>query len=186
MQISKFNKIDKCVSKDETRYVLKNPYLICDRDAMPLPPEKDKAQLVATDGKKMVILHVDSTHLDKSCNKVENTSGMIPVDAIKTAQRDKVATGVLGANGNVTLPSGQTFTRDEYTFPNVKVVFNASRDETKVRIGLNAKFLYDMAQALGSDELVLEITDPSQGIHVAPNNPKGNDGRGILMPVRCQ
>ena len=186
MQISKFNKIDKCVSKDDGRYVLKNPYLICDRESMPLPCQDDKAQLVATDGKKMVALHVDSTHLDKSCNKVENTSGMIPVDAIKTAQRDKLATGVLGANGTVTLPSGQTFTREDYTFPNVKTVFNAPRSETIVRIGLNAKYLYEMAQALGSDEVVLDITDPNQGIHVAPNNPKGNEGRGILMPVRCK
>lgn len=181
MNISKYNKIEKVVSKDANRHILQKAWLETDREKfIKATREHGKGELVATDGRKLVCIEVD---IDKN-----DASGQIDTAALAASRKrpgfealacdvDKVT--VLGFN--------TTYPRDnDMKFPNVKIVANQNKGkETVFTVGLNAKFLYECAQAMGSDELKLSFVDNENPIAIEPIRTKGNTSTAILMPIRC-
>ena len=173
MKISKTCKVELIASTDATRYVLNNPYL-------------QGNKLITTNGKSLVMIPVERDS--------EDTDGPINVEAFKLSR--KVLSGVkdsqIIANGQlkVSTKEGQmTMPRKDLkggTFPNwEKVIPNENRGGKK--ICLDAALLYDLAQALGNNLVVLEILDETSGIVVKARSDNAISGSiGVLMPVRIK
>ena len=181
MNISKYNKIEKVVSKDENRHILQKAWLETDREKfIKATREHGKGELVATDGRKLVCIEVD---IDKN-----DTSGQVDCAAL-VASRNKPNIESLACDlEKVTvLGSNMTFARDnDMKFPDVKRVANQNDGkETVLTVGFNAKFLYECSQAMGSDELKLSFVDNENPIAIEPIRTKGNPSTAILMPIRC-
>ena len=173
MKISKACKVELIASTDATRYVLNNPYL-------------QGNKLIATNGKSLVMIPVERDS--------EDTDGPINVEAFKLSR--KVLSGIkdsqIIANGQlkVATKEGQmTMPRKDLkggTFPNwEKVVPNKNRGGYK--ICLNAELLFDLAQALGGNEVVLEILDDSSPIVVKAHPDHAvPESLGVLMPIKMK
>jgi DNA polymerase III sliding clamp (beta) subunit (PCNA family) len=169
-----------CEDEKGTRDVLKNPYLEVHRDG-------ERANLVATNGKILAVIPVEPEPGD--------TSGHVPVDALKTARKGAKGDVSIGCNGAVTLPGGVTMLRpDEGEYPEWRQVLPDQNRELKIRIGLNISLLKDLADAMGTEGLILEIADADQPVTVRPtgtgdygnsNRPANPDAYGVIMPMRC-
>tara|TARA_R100000149_G_C5846605_1_gene116725 strand:- start:17 stop:571 length:555 start_codon:yes stop_codon:yes gene_type:complete len=183
MNISKYNKIEKVVSKDPNRHILQKAWLETDREKfIKATREHGKGELVATDGRKLVCIEVD---IDKN-----DTSGQIDCAAISASRKRPAIESLACDVEKVTvLGSNMTFERNnDMKFPNVKVVANQNETacrETVLTVGLNAKFLYECSQAMGTDELKLSFVDNENPIAIEPIRTKGNPSTAILMPIRC-
>lgn len=165
-------KIEKCVSKNDARYYLENPYL-----------DTESSVIVSTNGHIMAVCPVE---LDK-----EDTSGSISTESLKAALKActertiKNKTANIKANGSLVLDNGQVFPRIELTQKWVdykRVIPDASKAE--IVIGLDAKLLKDLADAIcepGNSQIRLKITDHNTAIYV---DSKGSDCYGVIMPVR--
>jgi DNA polymerase III sliding clamp (beta) subunit (PCNA family) len=55
--------------------------------------------------------------------------------------------------------------------------------DRKFKIGLNATLLKALADALGSDELILNFGSPEAAVMVTPLQPE-TETMGLLMPLR--
>jgi hypothetical protein len=170
MIINKNQKIEKCCSTDDTRYVLNNPWTasVGEPDAEGYRP----AKMVATDGRMMVVLPV--------LLEPGETAGQIPVEAIKQARKER--TPKLHANGSVTLPNGVVMPRNhEVKLPAYEQVIPAEDRPVTYKVCFNAALLAKMQEAMGSEFVTLEFADPKDIIVV-----KGSkvEGIGYLMPAR--
>jgi DNA polymerase III sliding clamp (beta) subunit (PCNA family) len=173
MKISKKCKVELIASKDNTRYVINNPYLQGDK-------------LIATNGKSLVVLPVERDS--------EDTDGPINVEAFKLSRKvlSCIKDSQIIANGELKISTkeGQmTIPRRDLTggnFPNWKqVIPNENRGGYK--IGLNAEMLYDLAQSLGGNEVILEVFDEVSPIIVkAHPNHAISGSLGVLMPVKIK
>lgn len=181
MNISKYNKIEKVVSKDPNRHILQKAWLETDRDKfIKANREHGKGELVATDGRKLVCIEVD---IEK-----DDSSGQIDCAALVASRKRPAIESLACDVDKVTvLGSNMTFSRDnDMKFPDVKRVANQNDGkETVLTVGLNAKFLYECSQAMGSDELKLSFVDNENPIAIEPIRTKGNPSKAILMPIRC-
>lgn len=184
MQINKLAKIEKCVSTDETRYVLTQPYLDI-RDG--------EARMVATDGRCMAVVPVD---VDAS-----DVSGHVPAESLKTARKvwGKLTLNTL-AVGEASVSVGDYQWKrpvDMGKFPDWRnVIPNPEKDRTEtLRVGINPEYLARVAEAIGTDRhVVLEIPVETQGrykgqvlnaIVVRPSDKGAVKGAfGLVMPVR--
>ena len=139
MKIHKSAKIERCVSTDQNRYVLTQPYLDI-RDG--------ESHMVATDGKCMAIVPVDVDAGD--------VSGHVPAESLKTARKvwGKLTLNTL-AVGESSVSAGdyQWKKPDLGTFPNWRgVVPNPENDRTEtLRLGINPEFLARVAEAIGTE-----------------------------------
>jgi len=173
MKISKTCKVELIASKDATRYILNNPYLQGDK-------------LIATNGKSLVMIPVERDS--------EDSDGPINVEAFKLSRKvlSAIKDSQIIANGQlkVATKEGQmTMPRRDLnggTFPNwERVIPNENRGGKK--ICLNAELLYDLAQALGGNEVVLEILDETSPIVVKGHSDHAIPGSiGVLMPVKMK
>lgn len=173
MKLPKDCKIELVASTDATRYVLCNPYLQGDK-------------LIATNGKSLVMLPVERDS--------EDSDGPINSEAFKLSR--KTVSGIkeskITANGElkVATKEGQiTMPRKDLNgakFPDwLRII--PKEDRGGVKIALNAELLYELAQALGNNEVVLEIHDDSSPIAVKAHPSKAVAGSvGVLMPVRLK
>jgi len=182
MKINCKLKIEKIVAKDGVRYCLKDPHL----DA------KNKC-LVATDGHKLVKIPVE-VHPD-------DTTGHVPLAAIQDARRMKLADAEILCNGNVTLqsPDGATAVSyerhdpDDWKFPDYDRVMPDTSQAPTMRIGLNARYLLELANALAVNGrgkepiLVLDIYDALSAVRVRSLSDVKDPcaAEGVVMPVRC-
>lgn len=165
-------KIEKVVSKNDSRYYLENPYL-----------DTDSSVIVSTNGQVMAVCPVE---LDE-----EDTSGPISTESLKAALKASPAkklvdkTANIKANGSLVLDNGQVFPREELTQKWVdykRVIPDASKAE--IVIGLDAKLLKDLADAIcepGTSQIRLKIIDHNTAVYV---DSKGSDCYGVIMPVR--
>lgn len=177
MLINKDLKVELIASKDVTLQHLMHAHL-----------DAEKKRLVATDGHRMVIVPVTVEKGDDS--------GSIPVDAIKQARklagksRDEAQ---VKANGAIVLESGATMPRPKVDFPPYEQVVPSYRPGTggTVTIAFNARYLHELAQALGTEHVELtfkvvragaRIVDP---IIVGRNGSRyeAKDPLGVLMPM---
>ena len=192
----KFNKvfhIEKAASTDENRYVLNGVYL-----------DKEEKKLIATDGRRLAMVPCEPD--------AEDESQIIPSSALQAHRRsrgkkDKVLE--LTCNGSIryeTKEGKAEADKVEGNFPAYKQVL-PKWDEGVLshEFSFNPKFLYELAQALGSPEgVTLKIaiayyderaTDVNQlprdhAIEVTPTPLDSEDkaatkgAKGLLMPVR--
>ena len=168
MQYNKNCKIELIASKDATRTVLCNPYL-------------DGNNLVATDGRKLVCLPVQRDEHD--------TDGPISIEALKLSKKRFDENATIYANGSYRVLTKTGIVQLEripsVNYPNYKqILTNIKKDEYKTKVCFNAKFLFEIAQSLGTENVIIEIKDNLSPIVVTSNCLKTPEGAiAVLMPV---
>ena len=177
MRLSKKSKIELVVSTDTTRQFLCNLYL-----------DTGAKVLVATDGVRMVkhpILLDDG-----------DVSAFVSAEAIKAARKlapkngdleVRVGVDTLTLTNGITMPTpkaGQPFPHYERVIPNYST-------RTTVTVGLDAKLLLELCQAMGGDkdDMVVRLTFPlMENDEVMLDAIAVANGRsgvvGVLMPSR--
>lgn len=179
MKIHKNCKVELASSKDKSRIAISEPYL----DVQVSATER-KGTLVATDGKIMVQTPVEIT--------TEDVSGFVSAEVLKMAR--KVSPGDnadVGLNGKATLLNGATLPREgcagNSPFPNWRQVWPGAKHETKMVIFLDAKRLWLLAQAMGTEGVKIQIDSPDKPFLVFPIAsgviPANDDARGIISPI---
>jgi hypothetical protein len=170
MEFNKSCKIEKAASKDQTRQNLHHPILT--------KSAAGEDVLVACDGHILAVVPVLAFH--------DDTSGPISGDALALARKNakKTDAASVRANGSLVLADGATLPRPEQEgyYPNWEQILESSKSqEPTVTLGLNAKLMADLAEALGSNKGVikLEITDANSAIRVSTDK-----GYGLIMPAR--
>jgi len=174
-------KPETVVSKDKSRPVLTHLYLrITEGESI--------GSLQATDSYKAVRIPVEVGK--------DDTEGFVSPDVYKAARKvtPKTAGGVeFEVNGGYTLADGTTHPREfQGTWPKLDEIMDVPA--STFTVGLNARFLFDLAQAFGSDTVKITFTagrggsdpDPLRPMKVEPidGDLKGSSADGILMPVR--
>ena len=170
MKIKKECKIELVASKDSTRFALNNPYL-------------QGSNLIATDGHRLVAIPVEREDGD--------SDGPIDCSAFKLSRKTSSEFSKISANGclKVQTKDGEiTMQRNfkEINFPNWQKVLPNS-DRGGIKIAFNAEYLYQMAEALGTKTVTIEILDSNSPIIVKGSNENYIEGSiGVLMPVRIK
>ena len=179
MKIPKNCKLEKVVSKDESREALLS-ILIESKDG--------QTNAVATDGRRMAIVPIEIADEDQLDGQKLMTPKAL-IEARKQAKKAKEST--IGLNGAAMMPNGEVYPlRTDLKYPLWQNVVPPN-DNPRQTISFNAKFLYELAQAIGcpNDCVQLQIeTNPATG-QIDPNRPfiieeKTTGGKGILMPMR--
>lgn len=174
MKIHKDCKIELAASKDQTRYVLTEPYL--DMTQSPV--------MVATTGAIIAVVPVETDDGDKA--------GYVTGEALKAERKAKL--GML-CNGELKVTNGPSFQRPELgQFPNWRQVLPPNDREVKFSVGVNIKLLWELCQAIGCETARLEFGDNTDTIMVRPttiksyshpSKPAANlDAYGVIMPTR--
>ncbi len=166
MQIERKHKIEKCVSTDESRPNLQNIYI-------------SRRHAMSTNGRILAIVPVQVQEDDET--------GWLSPEALKHARKVS-AKGLdsvqIGLNGAQVLPDGTIMNRpDGENPPHTFRILKDAHSNRKYRIGVNAHYLKDLADALGNEELVLEIGDPNSAILVHPLHAESGT-IGLIMPIR--
>jgi hypothetical protein len=175
MKINKHAQVELCASNEATRHVITFAYLDTQDEGAP--------KLVSTNGRMMAVVPVEMEEGDDS--------GFITVESLKAARKaagSRSKESQLKANGNLTLPNGQSFPRpskDDMQYPNWRQVVPAADRESKFRIRLDAELLFKLAKAIsgnGDAHVTLEFgSDERDVIKVTGTLP---GGYGVLMPCR--
>jgi hypothetical protein len=167
MEIYKKYKLEKAVSTDMLRTNQHNIHV-------------SKRQAMATNGHILAIVPVHNAKGD--------TDGWLSPDALKLARKvapKSVDPITISLNGSQVLPDGTQMTRpgnDEHP-PDISGILHSAQANRKFKIGINASSLKDLAEALGSELIMLEIGTPDSAILVRPIHSKDGE-RGLIMPVR--
>ncbi len=167
-----------CAAKEAGRYGTEHPFLITLRDGT--------RALAATDGRRAVVLPVEGEEGD--------TDGAVTREVLQAAGKARPKSCgddvYVRANGTLeALPGPITFPRPcpEARFPDVESV--TPNGEPEYRITLDAKFLAEIAAAMGCDAVTLELHDDGLPIVVLPSTGGVRDcspvpgARGLLMPI---
>ena len=189
MKTEKKRKFDGiCVKgKNTDRPNLQQPYL-----------DADAGLLYACNGFALAVVPVSNTE--------EDSSGPVPLDAIKTAGKSKIdreLTAPIHVNGGTVKVEDATTTSEfmvsplaqNVPYPNIEQVIKENNPGPDVvhSVALDAKLLFELAKALCTDGgykvvLYLEPTHPrTRTVHVKPiqKDPHRPDNKafGIIMPV---
>ena len=176
MKLHKDCLIEKVLSKDATRHGIAETYL---------DTENGSANLIATNGKALAVIPVELEEGD--------VAGYVATEGIKQARKaDKRAEfPSMKLNGNLKLSNGVEMPRTTLPagteFPKWRQVM--PKDEGyNVEFAFDAKLLYELAQAMGSDTVVLKYKAFGLPLLVRPNGVYGTspcvEARGVLMPIR--
>ena len=174
MKLPKNCLVEKVASQDSTRPAIGAPYLDID--------ETRAAHIIATNGAALVKVPVE---IDG-----EDCAGYVPAVALKEgrklAKRSEAIN--LSCNGSAKLLNGATYPRGEGQFPNWRQVW--PKEEGKTVLALDARLLYELAQALGTEGVVLTF-NPGEPITVRATATKGVqpasvEARGVIMPIRIK
>ena len=166
-------KIESALSGNKYDWRFNEAFLDC---------EPEQPVMVATDGKIMAIIPVEA-------DKAEQ--GFLTAAALKAARKlaKRSDTAELTCNGNFTLTDGSTLPRPtehsegKAPFIQYRNVLPKEDRQTTMRIGLNAALLAKLAEALGTDALVLEIETAKSCIVVKPIHNPGDARMGLIMPI---
>lgn len=174
MRLDKKAKIEKACagSKDgRTRPVLQHPYL---------SKVGDDWRLIATDSYKLAMVPVEG-HPD-------DVEGFVSLDAIKAAR--KTSYGEIVCNGECRVSGdGASYPRPTPGEPPRldKIIGDlVERDSSgSITIGLNAKLLHELAQAIGTEVVAITIDTEVTRKPLRVTAPAGDPAEavGILMPV---
>jgi hypothetical protein len=173
MKLPKNCLVEKVASQDATRPAITLPYLDIDTDR--------KAHLIATNGAAMVKLPVEIAP--------EDAAGYVPTLALKEGRKLTKRTDSIDlvCNGSAKLLNGATYPRESpYTFPNWRAVW--PKEEGKITLALDAALLYELAQAMGTEGVVLSFNPDGpiavRGTATKDVRPASPEARGVLMPIR--
>lgn len=140
----------------------------------------DAGQMVATDGHIVAIIAVTDDDDD-------SPAVLLPKGLVKAATQGK-GTATVTANGHATAagPDGQIRAElEEGEFPRYASVLPDVPDVRRVRVGLNARYLANLASALGDDVVALEFDmeelDPAKSYR-RPIRVRSAHGTGAIMP----
>ena len=174
-------KLEKIAGDDDIRAYLNEPHL-----------DVENKCLVATDGHKLVRIPVEISAGD--------TSGPVPIAAILDARKRKLIPAEITCNGDATVldtgtgnPLSHYPRPDNGKFPQYERVMPDPDAEPVVSIGLNAKYLFELAHALTTiggrgdnkrEPIVrLDISDnPTAAVRVTMENEP--ERTGVIMPCR--
>jgi DNA polymerase III sliding clamp (beta) subunit (PCNA family) len=178
MQVPANSKIERAVSKDQSRPVLTDPALVIDESG-----ETPVGYLCATDSYKLVLIPVELEEGD--------VAGPVPLEAVKAAIKD--CHGYVHANGAAALPDGPSYPRPDGKFPDALALL-PDTDARRFEVGVSAKYLADVAAAMGTETVRLSFLVTDEGIQlrpilVTPLAGAGKRGavegaRAIVMPIR--
>jgi hypothetical protein len=166
MQIERKYRIEKCVSSDPSRTNLQNIYI-------------SRRHAMSTNGRILAIVPVQVQEDDEI--------GWLSPGALKHAR--KISSKGLDSvhivlNGAQVLPDGTIMNRPEgENPPRTFRILKDAHSNRKYRVGINASYLKDLSDALGNEELILEIGDPNSAILVRPVHSESGTV-GLLMPIR--
>jgi hypothetical protein len=173
MKVSSNCKLEKVTEPSGTRGTLEH---------IRLDIVNDQAKLIACNGHAMAVLNVEA---DKS------EVGYLPVKALQAA-RKLVKRGDVNIqlNGACELSDGSVLPRpkeDEGQYPDWQKV--TPDKPVTLRLGINAKLLHDLSDALGAHNnyVSIELTAaPGERSQIGPMYVRatGVDGFGVIMPVR--
>ena len=178
MEISKTARIEKVMSKDDTRFNICNGNLEQGDDGTPV--------LVATNG-----------HVLAVCPVVADESEFGPITSAAIVHGRKVARSrgscavQLKANGKYEFPDGSSLPLPDSSevteFPNWRQVMpDHSKNEVALKVALNPKLLLELADAIDSKTgVVLEFIDDGSAVKVTPTSADGVGNFGVIMPIRC-
>jgi hypothetical protein len=166
MQIDRSYKIEKCVSTDPNRENLGNIFVT-------------KRHAMATNGTILALVHISS--------EPEDTTGLLSADALKSGRKLTTAregTINIALNGSQQLRDGTKIPRPkDCKQPRIFHLLRGAHRDRQYKIGLNATMLKTLADALGSEEVVLEFGTSTSAILVAPKQ-QTPGALGLIMPVR--
>tara|TARA_R110002020_G_C16090954_1_gene757888 strand:+ start:108 stop:674 length:567 start_codon:yes stop_codon:yes gene_type:complete len=186
MKIDKKYKLEKIVTKDESREALLHIYI-----------DGEAQKAIATNGQAMAIVPVELSE-DDSIEKEK----LLPAKALTAARKiggKRIAESEIALNGSVTLSNGESMPypgnqgeKNQYQikYPNYKAVIPNPTETGEIHF--NPKLLWELCQAIGAENSVtLRIAmqwDGEKGNHkIDPLQPieaiKGK-GKGVLMPMR--
>ena len=163
----------------------KNILPICSTDTLRPPlchPHYEDGHLYATCGHTAVCVQIDTEEDTKPRS--------IPKEAVKLALNKKAYTHIElnPETVEVVVDSSKTsFEALDCRFPidSIFRVFNEQENRNNIKIGLNAKFLFDLAKSMGSNEVVLSL-DPDvklSPIGVRPLNIADDTSKGIICQI---
>ena len=173
-------KIEKIAGVQDVRAYLSDPHL-----------DVENKCLVATDGHKLVRIPVEIS--------ADDTSGPVPIAAILDARKRKLQSAEITCNGDATLldtgtgnPLSHYPRPDNGKFPDYEKVMPDPDAEPVVSLGLNAKYLFELAHALttiggrgnSKEEPIvrLDIFDDTRAVRVTVD--RAPDRTGVIMPCR--
>lgn len=169
--------IERAASKDAARPILTYVHL-----------NTELERLEATNSYVAAVIPVEVEEGDES--------GLIPVEAIKAQRKasksEAASLTVNGDDARLSTPEGeQSWRKGEGTFPDIASL--EPENLSDFQIGLNPKYLLELAQALGSPEAIKlqfiqeadSVPSNKRGMRVTPL--AGDEGAfGILMPIRVE
>lgn len=182
MKIHKKCLVENATHDHPTRAVITEPWLdITD----------GKGTLVSTDGKIMAMIPVDVESGD--------VAGYVSGAVLKSARKQlrNLPDSQIGLNGVATLADGSTLPRNgsapaDATFPNWRQVVPKDVQPAMV-LQLDAKLLWQLAQAMGTQGVRLLVTGVDKPVTVEPFAsgvyasdrvlPALDTARGVLMPI---
>jgi hypothetical protein len=165
MQIDKQYKLEKAVSKDQSRENMQNIWTT-------------KHHAFATNGTILAAVPVT--------NEKDDTTGWLTPECLKLARRgvngsDAIA---ISLNGQMTIPGGMTLPRPtESRFPHIFRLLRHALSNRKVRFALNAGHLRNLSEAIGSEEVIIELGNTDEAIVIRPLH-ESNSALGLVMPIR--
>jgi hypothetical protein len=166
MQIDRSYKIEKCVSTDPNRENLGKIFV-------------SKRHCMATNGTILALVPITS--------EPEDTTGLLSADALKAGRKltpAREGTINIGLNGSQQLRDGTKIPRpEECKQPRIFHLLRGAHRDRQYKIGLNATMLKTLADALGSEEVVLEFGTSTSAILVTPKQQIPGT-LGLIMPIR--
>lgn len=166
MHIDRKYRLEKAVSTDESRENLQNIWV-------------SRRHAMSTDGKILALVPITTEKDDEP--------GWLSPDALKFGRK---ATGKgfdsvrIGLNGTQVLQDGTILRRPtDVKPPRVIQILMAAHRKRSYRLGLNAVYLKTLSEAMGCEEVVLEIGKPDEAILVKPLHPDGSIA-GLIMPIK--
>lgn len=172
MHFDKDHKIEKVVGSDCTRAPLLNVRLDCERKV-----------LVATDGTCLAVVPCTVDPGD--------TTGAVTPEVLKAARSE--AKGVkkepnVTAGENFVLPSGVTMPRPAGDgYPDWAAVLARCKPnaDTATLVAIDVSLLVRVAQALGTERVVLTVPPANGPVIVQPADEVGSENlMGVVMPLR--
>jgi DNA polymerase III sliding clamp (beta) subunit (PCNA family) len=176
MKIHKNCKIE-LVAAEHTKPAICEPYLDI---------QDGKANLIATDGWRIVVIPVETTPKD--------VAGYVSEDVLKTARKvtGRAADCSIELNGCAKLENGATLPRNgsagnDLKYPNWRQVIPKPYEKS-AKVAINARFLWEIAQAMGCESVTLEIADAASPIIVKPTGKFAAtyEAHAVLMPIRTE
>lgn len=172
MKIQKNRKVEKVCSTDKTKMTLNHMYLKI--------VNKEQAVLIATDGVMLVHVPVAPEGHDRE--------GLVPPEALKYARRvqetDEQDNLTIDVSDKVTVKTSDISASYErmshLTFPTTTQVF--PKHEPRAFISFSVERLRAIADAMGTDQVFLEIRETDSPIVIRPDDQ--SDMVGVLMPMK--